>query len=489
MKIKSNPFNLVFWWAVFMIFYLDLLSVFDRNGETRVERYPTNESVHGMNRKTSLSSTIIKHTMTQSVHQAIKIKPVEINITSKITGCISWPNLYFERKDLALDKRNYFPNIDVFAQDRVFRKINCRQLFDGNATEHRLAMERMKNLPLKQIQPNVYLNKTRHCDKYINETGYISSSLTEEEENFPIGYSILVFKNIQQVETLLRSIYRPQNVYCIHCDKKASADFKEALQSITRCFDNVFMSSKSYDVVWGTISVLLPEITCMGDLWKYNKKWKYFINLTGQEFPLRTNYELVKILKIYNGSNDIDGTVKRANKERWEGKPKLPYNIRYVKGSVHIVASRGYVDYVLHNKIADDILNWTAGVQVPDEMFFATINHNPSLNVPGSNKGEPETDCRIKPFLTRFKNWGDHVFNWKCHGKRVRQICIFGIGDLPLLASRQEMFANKFHFDYQPYTYQCMDELIFNRTRDEYFNQLKFNTSKYQSLEFIKNTI
>jgi uncharacterized membrane protein HdeD (DUF308 family) len=126
------------------------------------------------------------------------------------------------------------------------------------------------------------------------------------------------------------------------------------------------MSSKSYDVVWGTISVLLPEITCMGDLWKYNKKWKYFIssflsylrylcvvaysgaqhivccvfalfrrmypvlpvyldcdlwkynkkwkyfiNLTGQEFPLRTNYELVKILKIYNGSNDIEGTVKR----------------------------------------------------------------------------------------------------------------------------------------------------------------------------------
>lgn len=302
MNIKSKIFNLVFWSAVLMIFYLVLQWVFSRNVETRVERYPTNESVHGVNRITLLSSTIIKHTMA---------KPMEINIKPNISGCISWPNIYFERKDLALDKRNYFPNIDVFAQDRVFRDINCRQLFDGNATEHRLAMERMKNLPLKQIQPNVYLNKTRHCVKYINETGYISSSLTEEEENFPIGYSILVFKDIQQVETLLRSIYRPQNIYCIHCDKKASADFKEALQSIIRCFDNVFMSSKSYDVVWGTISVLLPEITCMGDLWKYNKKWKYFINLTGQEFPLRTNYELVKILKIYNGSNDIEGTVKR----------------------------------------------------------------------------------------------------------------------------------------------------------------------------------
>ena len=307
-KIISKLFKLVFFSAVF---YLVLQGVFSRNGDTRVERYPTNESLHGVNRITLLSSTIIKHTMAQNVHQTIKIKPMEINIKPSISGCISWPNIYFERKNLALDKRNDFPNIDVFSQDRVFRDINCRQLFDGNATEHRLAMERMKNLPFKEIQPNVYLSKTRHCDKYINETGYISSSLTEEEENFPIAYSILVYKDIQQVEALLRSIYRPQNIYCIHCDKKASADFKEALQSITRCFDNVFISSKSHDVVWGTISVLLPEITCMGDLWKYNKKWKYFINLTGQEFPLRTNYELVKILKIYNGSNDIDSTVKR----------------------------------------------------------------------------------------------------------------------------------------------------------------------------------
>jgi hypothetical protein len=72
--------------------------------------------------------------------------------------------------------------------------------------------------------------------------------------------------------------------------------------------------------------------------------------------------------------------------------PKLPYNLKYVKGSVHIVASRGYVDYVLHNKIADDIRNWIAGVKVPDEMFFATINHNPSLNVPGSYKGKYQND-------------------------------------------------------------------------------------------------
>ncbi len=38
--------------------------------------------------------------------------------------------------------------------------------------------------------------------------------------------------------------------------------------------------------------------------------WKYYINLTGQEWPLKTNLELVRILKAVNGSNLIVGSAK-----------------------------------------------------------------------------------------------------------------------------------------------------------------------------------
>lgn len=49
----------------------------------------------------------------------------------------------------------------------------------------------------------------------------------------------------------------------------------------------------------------------MSDLWKF-KSWKYFINLSGMEFPLKTNGDLVKILKAYNGTNELEGkTVKQ----------------------------------------------------------------------------------------------------------------------------------------------------------------------------------
>ena len=60
-------------------------------------------------------------------------------------------------------------------------------------------------------------------------------------------------------------------------------------------------------------SVLLPEINCMRDLVRYyRRQFYYFINLTGQEFPLRTNLELVRIARVFNGSNDIAGSATRS---------------------------------------------------------------------------------------------------------------------------------------------------------------------------------
>ena len=49
----------------------------------------------------------------------------------------------------------------------------------------------------------------------------------------------------------------------------------------------------------------------MRELFERPEHWHYYMNLMGREFPLRTNQELVKILKAYNGSNDVDGSHHR----------------------------------------------------------------------------------------------------------------------------------------------------------------------------------
>ena len=104
--------------------------------------------------------------------------------------------------------------------------------------------------------------------------------------------------------------------------------------------------------------------------------------------------------------------------------------------------------------------------------------------------GYPETDnTYIKPYLARFKNRGRGVFNWICHGKRVRQMCHLGAGDLPLLSTRRELFANKFDWNYERYARDCLEELHFNRTRDEYLGRASFDIRFYQQLGFVKNKV
>ena len=71
---------------------------------------------------------------------------------------------------------------------------------------------------------------------------------------------------------------------------------------ITDCFANVFLAPKRLDVLHGDFSVLEPEVNCMRQLLAY-KKWRYFINLTGMEYPLKTNWEIVQILKALEGAN------------------------------------------------------------------------------------------------------------------------------------------------------------------------------------------
>ena len=111
-------------------------------------------------------------------------------------------------------------------------------------------------------------------------------------------------------ERLLRAIYRPQNYYCIHVDLTADPMVYSAVEAVAACFDNVMLASYRLDVQWSSYTVLEPDLICMEQLWKY-KDWFYFINLTGEEFPLRTNLELVRIFKILDGANAVAAQTRQ----------------------------------------------------------------------------------------------------------------------------------------------------------------------------------
>ncbi|RMZ94883.1 beta-1-3-galactosyl-O-glycosyl-glyco beta-1-6-N-acetylglucosaminyltransferase-like [Brachionus plicatilis] len=45
-------------------------------------------------------------------------------------------------------------------------------------------------------------------------------------------------------------------------------------------------------------------------------------------------------------------------------------------------------------------------------------------------------------------------------GELRHNICVFSLEDLPELTTRSEFFLNKFLLDYDPISYQCMEEWL-----------------------------
>lgn len=161
----------------------------------------------------------------------------------------------------------------------------------------------------KQTRQEIF--KYDDCS-YLKSQGFLLPA-SQEEMDYPIAYSIVVYRDLHQFTRLLRSIYRQHNVYCIHVDLKSSQGLYSSIFNMASCLDNVYIPEVRIDVKWGSFSVLEADLICMRSLWKHRVKWTTFINLTGQDFPLRTSKQLVRILRdTMNGSNQVE--VDSCNK-------------------------------------------------------------------------------------------------------------------------------------------------------------------------------
>lgn len=86
--------------------------------------------------------------------------------------------------------------------------------------------------------------------------------------------------------------------------------------------------------------------------------------------------------------------------------------------------------------------------------------------------------------VIRAKNWVGHYDNRQCMGKVVRGICVYGVEDVPWLATRKELFANKFHLTFQYLAYDCLEERHRNRTM--LGSRVPFDREFYMNLPTVK---
>ena len=51
-------------------------------------------------------------------------------------------------------------------------------------------------------------------------------------------------------------------------------------------------------------------------------------------------------------------------------------NFTFYKGSTYVVLSRAFVDFILHDKLARDFLEWVKDTKIPDETYYPTLYRN-----------------------------------------------------------------------------------------------------------------
>jgi hypothetical protein len=299
--------------------------------------------------------------------------------------------------------------LDSF-KSKIQRKkynISCRSILEMDPLEMKRAKILLSSVKtvinkknkVKLLPDSNFHFESEKCSQLKTIRGYDRYELSEIEKNLPLAYTILTYNNVEQFERFLRLIYRQNNIYCIHIDTKSSNKVKKAIRSIANCFDNVFIATKLEYVVYASYSRLQADLNCMSDLLNLDRlinkdrhenligkrviEWKYLLNTASSEFPLRTNYELAKILTMYNGSNEIE-IIKHISPDRikysWKTtnnsqvpqmtnktKSDPPHGYKIVKGYAYGAFARKFVSYALVDNRAQDLINWSMDTWSPDE--------------------------------------------------------------------------------------------------------------------------
>jgi hypothetical protein len=301
--------------------------------------------------------------------------------------------------DSELGKTSYLKFSSQITRPRY--NISCERLFKNDTFEQSKALEilrMIRNGPtnMNLLQDSNFIFNRSMCNLYREIRGYDKHKVADSEREFPLAFIILVDSGVEQFQRLLRTIYRPHNIYCIHVDKKSSNDTKQAVQSIVDCFDNVFLPTQQESVYYAHYTILKAQFNCMSDLLNLSKliridkhpnligkkevKWKYLMNSAATFFPIRTNLELTRIFRVYNGSSDINIEQKHIHQYRYRTSWKLngtnmvdtgilktnaPNNYTVAVGTNYIAASRDYVNALIKSKETLHLFDWLKDVLFP----------------------------------------------------------------------------------------------------------------------------
>ncbi|GMR63010.1 hypothetical protein PMAYCL1PPCAC_33205, partial [Pristionchus mayeri] len=367
----------------------------------------------------------------------------------------------------------------------------CEGAFRGE--EEAIALLKNFTYDWRDVHNRIMPNHDR-CHIYRSEFGFDKSlEPSKEEREFPLAYAVLAHNRFEQLLLMLSSVYETHNSFCIAVPSNSDQSFIHLVHGLADCFPNIRIL-QSGPISWGSYAIMRVTFDCMESLY-----------LSGVDAPLRSNGEMVKIMKEWNGLSHV--LVLPFQEGRLAANRNKTLPMRLFKTSLSGIISREATEVMIKHKKGRELIEFLRETRIADESFWASALGNPEvIKIPGGfnatqflsfakryakeekrGKGVAAPKCVSPPclsrgFVGRFQTW----VRKKCKGSWSNGSCVYGVADLPFLASNAAFVAHKLYLEYQPAALLC---LLKKLSHDRSIPNENFDARQYNFLpqiEFIR---
>ena len=211
-----------------------------------------------------------------------------------------------------------------------------------------------------------------------------------------LAYVITAHRNPRQLRRLLERIRQPGNTYVLHVDKAAPTDVHAAAREFAANAPNAAVIPPER-IIWGSWRLAHAQIRGVAEALRLSSDWQYCINLTGQDYPLRTQTEIAAALAAGPaGANylevlDFDNAGANPRKRLefywvpWRGRMIKLFRRRRAPsfkvywGSNYFCLTRAACEYLATSTVARDMQRAFRFTLCADELIFQNaIVHGPA---------------------------------------------------------------------------------------------------------------
>ncbi len=257
-----------------------------------------------------------------------------------------------------------------------------------------------------------------------------------------IAYLLLVHRFPDQFERLFRAIHHPDHHYVVHVDGNAEPAVARQIEGFLAAYPNAALL-ESRPALWGGYSLVDAELRGMARLLEMDATWEFFINLSGQDFPLKSQAEIRAFLARNRGRefiravnqaivrSDTMNRIRTYVVERSDRVVRTIFRRPFLLGATPyignqwMIVSRRFCQFVCHDPQSERFKRFYRNTFIPDEGFFQTVMMNTAAH--GEVVGH---DLR--------------TIDWVPDGVIKLRPRTFTLADAAMLTTGDDLFARKF---------------------------------------------